>query len=1180
MFELDCHSRIFSMASSAHSDLPALVSSDFGQAFPSLSRERLHLALGTMRIPEQLKLFVVALYTDVLCYGAFMSATVSLFLQGCGIIQGCPAPGTLFALATDGFYQDMELSLATALRRLAPTKIRARIFSVAGRIAALKLKANKFKIAPLAAAISMELASRNGAQEVDEARGRGMTYHLESLDRLNDVANDDALRTKKLQTDLIVLMVMDRHLEDFCGKVADIGKTDDEYSVYWSAAHGSFVYEAKALCFLLFGTPWHGRMAAAQADGPAGPDEALLDMRRKLFRAFGELVEAYMSHQHLGSRGSAASLAAPARAASELARIAGIAELAETAGMASAAEEVEARVIGRQLGTWEVELEALRSGGGPPAAAAARSPSAEAPAAQLLRKAQLGGAAMFDALAAARQWQPPQREPAVEAPVAQRPAPGPQHLGSARPQAATARPQASQRVAAAPSAAEAPSGCHLRSALPIHLGPPFLSLCTAAPPASGRPVAQPEPAAQAPCSGAPLAQAPAGPPIAKRALRREASAPLLAYSAPAAAPLQGCAAARGRPPTASPPAAARPDALAAAPGRSPPPAGRRGRPSVQVMTPVVCRLADCERGGPGGPPRGSAAAPPGGEAGREGRRTSSQPAPLQRGYTALTAQCWHVPEAAFGALRSDFGTDSGAESDELAKLAVQSWAAEANDAVASLGGFEHTAGSSLGAFKSGDVQVEWASEPSRGVPIDNVFARDLYGDTEAVDDCPAVSPHASMTGRSPSQLTNISGVRSMAESYVTDVFRVKSMAESCVTDIVIAVADGMQSLPAKIQQKMRAHWRLLTACLFMVSLGVVMGMVFEDWEFLTSLYVIVQIVTTIGYGDVTVQTDWMKLFMAFYVLAALLVVANFFNLIMDVVIESNVQTIRSRLRKVEIGALASIHNDEEAKEAWGTTNRAVSAAVLLVFAISTGTLFFRFAESCTCSYGNTQEDFDLQQCDESSYDTCVATEGLQMSWASAFYMSVITVTTVGFGDHSPKSRIGRIVGIIWMLLGVAVTAYCSGLVRRLGAGGREDRVRGRAEHQRGGLPPDGQGRKRLPFEGRVRALRVGEAQPCVQGHPRRHLRQVRRHGHRRTGPADLPDAAQGRAGGPEAQAACGGGGGRACGRAAARGRLAEVAARGRLAEVAARGLLAEVAAEAGPLDTARVLTRRCLPKTV
>jgi len=272
-----------------------------------------------------------------------------------------------------------------------------------------------------------------------------------------------------------------------------------------------------------------------------------------------------------------------------------------------------------------------------------------------------------------------------------------------------------------------------------------------------------------------------------------------------------------------------------------------------------------------------------------------------------------------------------------------------------------------------------------------------------------MSPTAqSPAERSQSALTTVSIGVSAVETYVT---------------VVRGVHDGMQSLHIMLLKKVRVHWRLLAACFFMVALGVIMGMIIEGWEFLTALYVIVQIVTTIGYGDVTVQNDGMKLFMAFYVLACLLVVANFFNLIFDLIIERNIKLIRERLRQVEIGALGSIHDDEEARKAFSTVNRATAAGVLLLVAITTGTIFFRFAEDCTCSYGESQKDFGLQQCDDSSYDTCVATGGLTTTWASAFYMSVITVTTVGFGDHSPMSRIGRGIGIVWMLLGVTVTAY-------------------------------------------------------------------------------------------------------------------------------------------------------------
>jgi len=50
---------------------------------------------------------------------------------------------------------------------------------------------------------------------------------------------------------------------------------------------------------------------------------------------------------------------------------------------------------------------------------------------------------------------------------------------------------------------------------------------------------------------------------------------------------------------------------------------------------------------------------------------------------------------------------------------------------------------------------------------------------------------------------------------------------------------------------------------------------------------------------------------------------------------------------------------------------------------------------------------------------CVKTGGYVKSWATSFYMSIITCTTVGFGDHSPRSRLGRLFSIVWMFCGVA-----------------------------------------------------------------------------------------------------------------------------------------------------------------
>merc|ERR1712048_1058761 len=49
-------------------------------------------------------------------------------------------------------------------------------------------------------------------------------------------------------------------------------------------------------------------------------------------------------------------------------------------------------------------------------------------------------------------------------------------------------------------------------------------------------------------------------------------------------------------------------------------------------------------------------------------------------------------------------------------------------------------------------------------------------------------------------------------------------------------------------------------------------------------------------------------------------------------------------------------------------------------------------------------------------------------WWDSWYMAVITLTTVGFGDHTPRSQLGRAVGVCWMLLGVmAATRWIDAL---------------------------------------------------------------------------------------------------------------------------------------------------------
>merc|ERR1719424_508981 len=91
----------------------------------------------------------------------------------------------------------------------------------------------------------------------------------------------------------------------------------------------------------------------------------------------------------------------------------------------------------------------------------------------------------------------------------------------------------------------------------------------------------------------------------------------------------------------------------------------------------------------------------------------------------------------------------------------------------------------------------------------------------------------------------------------------------------------------------------------------------------------------------------------------------------------------------------------------------------------TGAVFYSTFEGCSCSYGVTgasiMQAAGAAGCRDSGPDNNCATTGATKTFAESFYMSVITLTTVGFGDFAPVSRLGRILSIFWMFLGIVST---------------------------------------------------------------------------------------------------------------------------------------------------------------
>jgi potassium channel subfamily K len=201
----------------------------------------------------------------------------------------------------------------------------------------------------------------------------------------------------------------------------------------------------------------------------------------------------------------------------------------------------------------------------------------------------------------------------------------------------------------------------------------------------------------------------------------------------------------------------------------------------------------------------------------------------------------------------------------------------------------------------------------------------------------------------------------------------------------------------------------------------------NGFNYVTAVYALVEIVTTIGYGDVdfvgyydkatdsTHASDFGKLFMAFYVIVSLTLIAGVVMKLAERATDAAEDAFRSKMRSAQMKA--SGLEEEDAKNKFGIKNELIAATVIFAAMVGFGTLFYGTVEACTCSFGRSA----VPNCKETTYEECVDGNGYVKSYVDAFYMSCISLTTVGFGDFAPKSEVGRGVGIFWLFIGVAVT---------------------------------------------------------------------------------------------------------------------------------------------------------------
>mmetsp|Transcript_15429 Transcript_15429/g.35224 ORF Transcript_15429/g.35224 Transcript_15429/m.35224 type:complete len:665 (+) Transcript_15429:108-2102(+) len=259
----------------------------------------------------------------------------------------------------------------------------------------------------------------------------------------------------------------------------------------------------------------------------------------------------------------------------------------------------------------------------------------------------------------------------------------------------------------------------------------------------------------------------------------------------------------------------------------------------------------------------------------------------------------------------------------------------------------------------------------------------------------------------------------------------------------------------RLKTRLKKFRRYVPGCVFqfharlvavLIGMWVVFGLIAlgseagENLGLVDALYVMTQVLTTIGYGDLTSwENDGMKFFLSFYALFGMVVVASVIAVLGKEMQQSSQDLLMNRwlnvrhqedespqpaplsqgMRKTFIGKLEGQVSSKVRRtvmfQCLVRFQGVVTSGLLVLVALLIGTLFYGTYEACSCGrYEGKVEDCDRNSCEE--------TGGYTKSYLDAWYMSCISLSTVGFGDFAPVSTLGRCFAIVWMILGVIAVA--------------------------------------------------------------------------------------------------------------------------------------------------------------
>eukprot|EP00816_Leptocylindrus_hargravesii_P012000 CAMPEP_0196823176 /NCGR_PEP_ID=MMETSP1362-20130617/86454_1 /TAXON_ID=163516 /ORGANISM="Leptocylindrus danicus, Strain CCMP1856" /LENGTH=427 /DNA_ID=CAMNT_0042202967 /DNA_START=71 /DNA_END=1354 /DNA_ORIENTATION=+ len=242
-----------------------------------------------------------------------------------------------------------------------------------------------------------------------------------------------------------------------------------------------------------------------------------------------------------------------------------------------------------------------------------------------------------------------------------------------------------------------------------------------------------------------------------------------------------------------------------------------------------------------------------------------------------------------------------------------------------------------------------------------------------------------------------------------------------------AAGDGESKFPTSgsTENNMEAIQNLLEENVWhgLVTIAIYMGVgvlaysyIFENWSVVDSLYFSMVTFTTVGYGDISPETQWGRLFTSVYAVSGIAIIGTVVGKIGEYVADTQLKALRNSNRKLEENTMNLVQGNGRISslkmQPQGSTTAGGGAA----------------ADTDTTAQASSSPEED-----ESAFVAFskmampyllliipfllgAAFEGRDQNWTfiDTLYYTICTITTVGYGDLSPDDAYSRLFAVFFV----------------------------------------------------------------------------------------------------------------------------------------------------------------------